>query len=154
MCTLIFPIPIYTFSLSLHLSFIFFFPLLHTTFIFTSSFFSILSLYICPLPLSLSLSLWLKLPVPDWKVSTLPKTEKRLEASSPFVACHPLPNGWRRLNPDVLACSRYPHPAQCSLLSSQLGKTYLKCSASPVLCWAVRGPDRRHRRPCEFGSPT
>lgn len=148
-CTLIFPIHIYKFSLSLHLSFIFIFPLLHTTFIFTSRFFPVLSQYICPLPLSPSL--WLKFSLPDWKVSSRPKTEKRWEAASPFVARQHLPNGWRRLNPDVLACSRYQHPAQCSLPSLQLGKICLKCSASPVSCL---GPGRCHRRPCEFGSPT
>lgn len=76
-CTLIIPIHIYMFSLSLHLSFIFIFLLLHTIFIFTSSFFPVLSQHICPLPLSLSLSLWLKLSLPDQKVSTLPKTEMR-----------------------------------------------------------------------------
>lgn len=139
MCTLIFPIPIYTFfSLSAPFLYLLFSsPSYHFHFylqLFPYSFSEYLSF-----ALSLSPSLWLKLPVPDWKVSTLPKTEKRLEASSPFVACHHLPNGWRRLNPYVLACSRYPHPAQCSLLSSQLGKTYLKCSASPVLYWGGEG---------------
>lgn len=120
-CTLILSIHIYRFSLSVHFSFIFIFPLLHTIFISTSRFFLVLSQHICPL--SLCPSLWLKFSLPDWKVSTLPKAEKGLEASSPFVAHHHLPNGQRWLNPDFLACSRYPHPVQCSLLSLQLGRT-------------------------------
>lgn len=69
------------------------------------------------------------------------------------MAHHHLPNGWRWLNPDFLACSRYPHPVQCSSFSLQLGRTYLKCSASPVPCQGLRGPGRPCRRPCEFGSP-
>lgn len=150
-CTLILSIHIYRFSLSVHFSFIFIFPLLHTIFISTSRFFLVLSQHICPL--SLCPSLWLKFSLPDWKVSTLPKAEKGLEASSPFVAHHHLPNGQRWLNPDFLACSRYPHPVQCSLLSLQLGRTYLKCSASPVPCQGMREPSRPFRRPCEFGSP-